>query len=305
MKWSDDAFTVRRYIGIGGLVAGAVVLALVTRLSIAYLGDATKAKENTLNVGYGDVSIVEEFNEPSELKMTNDITKKVQVRNNSTVPAFVRVYAEFSDSEIAKQAKVKYKTKEYSWFDFKTKLNYNNPSQEADDADLVNSGWRYVPENDNSGLGGYFYYTTSLSAYKAAVGDSQEVLGGITEPLFDSVTIDYNKYVIDPENENNSIPADSNIDRIVPLEMIVYSELIQTVDTGKSSVTTTLVNDDDGNNSVIGETPVQSSRYGYDFDKDVLGNKFEWQRAWERFLKLETSREESETVKKPDTTPEP
>lgn len=290
MKWNDDAFTVRRYIGIGGLVASAVVLALAARLTIAYLGDSTEKKENTLKVGYGDVSIEESFEEPSELRMTNDITKEVKVRNKSTVPAFVRVYAEFSDSEIAKQAKVKYKGKEYSWQAFKDKLNYQNPSNLDADKDLVDSGWRYVPENDSSGLGGYFYYTKSLKACKKAVGDSPEVPGGITEPLFDHVVIDYNKYVADPNNANNSVPADSNIDRIVPLEMIIYSELIQTVDTGRTKVTATTV--DGEGNAITGEgieNPVESSVYGYDFNKAEVGTD-EWEDAWKRFLK-KTARE--------------
>ena len=298
MKWNDDAFTVRRYIGIGGLVASAVVLALITRLTVAYLGDTTETAKNNLNVGYADVSIVEQFDEPSELIMSNTIAKEVKVQNNSSVRAFVRVYAEFSDSEIAKQAKVEYKGKKYSWDDFKTKLNYESPSNLPEDKDLVDSGWRYVPPDDSSGLGGYFYYIQSLRAYKAATGESAEVTGGITEPLFDSVVIDYQKYGEDAEH-NVVVQDSSNIDRIVPLEMIVYSELIQTVDTGMSNVTTTLVTDDNGDYPA-GETPTTGNVYGYDFDNDVLGNKVEWEDAWRRFLKLKKDRQQSETVKKTD-----
>ena len=285
MKWNDDAFTIRRYIGIGGLLASAVGLALIMRFTVAYLGDTTAPRENTLKVGYADVSIVEEFSEPSELGMSNTIDKKVQVQNNSTVRAFVRVYAEFSDSEIAKQAKVKYGAKIYSWDEFKAKLNYAQLNTDSADADLVASHWRYVPENAPNGLGGYFYYIQSLKEK-----DDQST-ADITNPLFDKVVIDYQKY-----DESSVVQDSSNTDRIVPLEMIIYSELIQTVDTGETSVTTTTV---DASSNPTGENPTTSNVYGYNFDNDILGNKVEWEDAWRRFLKLKSEREQSETVQKP------
>jgi len=300
MKWNDDAFTVRRYIGIGGLVASAVVLSLITRLTVAYLGDTTKTAQNNLNVGYADVSIVETFTQPSELKMLNEnITKQVKVQNNSTVPAFVRVYAEFSDSELAAKAKVKYGNREYSWSDFKEALNYSTINSEF----AKTTKWRYVPtDNTENGtkLGGYFYYTDSLTAYKPAVGETA-VEGQTTEALFDSVTIDYRS----TKTENgNQVPNadDSNIDRIVPLEMIIYSELVQVIDTGRSVVTTKTV--DSNGNPVAGVDDVQSSRYGYNFSDDGLGNKEEWEDAWKRFL-YKTNRTPTETVNPNNNEPEP
>lgn len=288
MKWNDDAFTVRRYIGIGGLVASAVVLALITRLTVAYLGDTTETAKNNLNVGYADVSIVEQFDEPSELIMSNTIAKEVRVQNNSSVRAFVRVYAEFSDSELAAKAKVTYGTETYTWQEFKGKLNYQNPTFDAN-SELAKSNWRYVPDIV-TGLGGYFYYTKSLKE------EDNQSEADITGKLFDHVIIDYQKYGQD-ENDQVFVQDSSNIDRIQPLEMIIYSELVQTVDTGETAVTTTVV--DEQGNSVAGEETVQSSRYGYDFDDDVLGNKVEWEDAWRRFLKLKTERQQSETEQKP------
>ena len=261
MKENNDAFTIKRYVGIGGFIVSAVVLALIMRFTIAYLGDITKTADNTLNVGYGDVSIVEQFSEPSKLSMTNDITKKIQIQNKSTVPAFVRVYAEFSDSDLAAKAKVKYNNTEYSWAEFKTKLSNNG----------IQSKWRYVPENATgnlAGLGGYFYYTESLAA--TTYGTNNDPIYAQTDELFDSVTIDYNKYVVDPNDDTKSIPADSNIDRIQPLEMIVYSELVQTVETGTTTVGT------DENAQTV---------YGYNYDKTSPTND-EWEKAWRSFLKL-------------------
>ena len=254
MKENNDAFTIKRYVGIGGFIVSAVVLALIMRFTIAYLGDITKTADNTLNVGYGDVSIVEQFSEPAELSMTNDITKEIKIQNKSTVPAFVRVYAEFSDSDLAAKAKVKYNGTEYSWSEFKSGLGTT-----------IDSKWKYVSTGD---LSGYFYYTEALTAYKAAdntvTPPQAEVSGGITDKLFDSVIIDYQKY------NGDAVEDSSNIDRIQPLEMIVYSELVQTVETGTTTVGT-------GENA--------QTVYGYNYDKTSPTND-EWEKAWRSFLKL-------------------
>ena len=78
------------------------------------------------------------------------------------------------------------------------------------------------------------------------------------------MTIDYKKY-----NDQSGVIDGSNTDRIVPVEMIVYSELVQTVETGSTIVTSTV----DGQQ-------VESTVYGYDY-----GAKNKWKEAWEHFLK--------------------
>ena len=249
MRKYINAFTVKKYTGIFIIIAVVAVCSLFVKLTIAYLGDSD-SKNNTVNVGYGDVSIDEKFDEPSELSMTNDITKQVQIQNKSTVPAFVRVYAEFSDSSIAEHAKVRYGTGENdicSWSDFKTKLGTD-----------IASKWKYVKDGD---LGGYFYYTEALSA--VTYDDDKNPIYTETDKLFDSVTIDYNKY---ETVDDDLVAKDSNIDRIQPLEMIVYSELVQTVETGTTTVGT-------GENA--------KTTYGYDY----ATNK-EWEKAWKSFLKV-------------------
>ena len=244
------------------LIASAAVivaaLSLTVGITLSYLGKTTD-KKNTINVGYGDVEISEEFNEPSEMSMVNpDIEKKIYVQNKSTVPAFVRVYAEFSDSKIADQAKVKYTLKngtqtKVTWAEFKTALAENNTV----------SDWVYVDtDNNNHGLDGYFYYTKALDAVTKDTNNND--IYASTPQLFDSVTIDYKKY-----DAQSSVIDGSNTDRIVPVEMIVYSELVQTVETGSTKVTSTV----DGQQ-------VKSTVYGYDY-----GAKKEWKEAWEHFLK--------------------
>lgn len=236
----------KKYIGIFGAVAAVSVLSIVIGVTIAYLGD-NEDVTNTVTVGHGDVEISENFTEPSEQSMLNEnIQKEIYVKNTGTVPAFVRVYAEFSDSELAKHAKVKYDSQEYSWANFKEGLK---------EGGNITSNWKYVPENDTSGLGGYFYYTKALKQADSNSTDDE------TTPLFYSVTIDYQKY-----NGDDPDITDSNIDRIQPLEMIVYSELIQTVETGSSTVT---------------ENGQEKTVYGYDY-----GTKNEWEKAWKSFLRV-------------------
>ncbi len=305
MRKYIDAFTVKRYTGIFIILAVVTVFSLMVNVTIAYLGDK-KDKTNTVKVGYGEVSIDEQFSEPSELEIINTITKQVQIQNTGTVPAFVRVYAEFADSSIASQAKVKYGTGENdvcSWAEFKEKLKYNKATFEEPFEDLK---WRYVPLDDASGLGGYFYYTEALNPYEEAWTDNTQTPAVVhnaqpsvpTTPLFYGVTIDYQKY-----DSNNDVIDNSNIDRIQPVEMIIYSELVQTVDTGRSKVTTKTV--DEYGNTVNEVADVESSVYGYDFNKTPLentsGNKDNWQDAWKRFLKKDTPREQSEVSKQQTT----
>ena len=255
----------KKLVIIGSSAVAVIALSLTVGITLSYLGKTTN-KKNTINVGYGDVEISEEFNEPSEMSMINpDIRKEIYVQNKSTVPAFVRVYAEFSDSKIADQAKVKYTPKngtqtEATWAEFKTALAENNTV----------SDWVYVAADaQHPELEGYFYYTKALDAKteeKDAQGSvvmengSPKYIIKSTPQLFDSVKIDYKKY-----GAQSSVIDGSNTDRIVPVEMIVYSELVQTIETGSTIVT------NDGQTSTV---------YGYDYDA-----KNEWKKAWESFLK--------------------
>ena len=245
---------------IGSAAVIAAALSLTVGITLSYLGKTTD-KKNTIKVGYGDVEISENFDEPSEMSMVNpDIQKEIYVQNKSTVPAFVRVYAEFSDSKIADQAKVKYtdtgdnpQTNKVSWAKFKTEL------AKTGNARTIKSDWVYVAsDSTNHNLDGYFYYTKTLTP------EDDAVTTDVTTKLFDSVTIDYKKY-----GAQSSVIDGSNTDRIVPVEMIVYSELVQTVETGSTIVTSTV----DGQS-------VQSTVYGYDY-----GENDEWKKAWESFLK--------------------
>lgn len=250
----------KKLVLIGSAAVAVAAISLTVGLTLSYLGK-TQDKTNTIKVGYGNVEISEKFDEPSEQSMVNpDIQKEIYVQNTGTVPSFARVYAEFSDSKIAEHAKITYTKKgEYppttvSWAEFKTAL-----MEPANSGASAVSDWVYVPESDGNGaLGGYFYYTKVLDGKTRNAENTGDVYD-TTPKLFDSVTLDYRAY-----DGENPVADDSNIDRIQAVEMIVYSELVQNVETG--SVT------DNG-----------TTTYGYVYQDN------EWKKAWQSFLKMEAT----------------
>lgn len=191
------------------IVTGCL-LAVAAGVTIAYL-TAGRRLVNKFTVGENTIKVVEEFEPPKKLdKGLNTFTKKVQVENTGTTDAFVRVYAAFSDSDVAKNSfvaaskprsvtiadddtlesvtsKMKsagYKTTEDFWAE-------NGPS----------NNWVYIPEDGDSELGGYFYYTKSVAP------------GKDTEDLMNTVTTYF-----------------ASADDVKDYEIIVYAESVQTKD---------------------------------------------------------------------------
>ena len=237
----------KKILFVGAAAAALAVVSLSVGLTLAYLMDA-KNKENTVKVGYGDQQISEVFSEPSVQTMDNSNDKKVSVVNKSTIPVFARVYMNFSDSRVADKAKVTYKKnnddREYkvTWADFIDAMKTDNNGTD----------WKYIDTDDE--LGGYFYYTKALEAPKATPDGTEK-----TSNLIEKVHVNYGG-----DNQD-----DSNIDKIQPYEVIVYSEVVQTVETGAVKV---------------GEDPNAKTVYGYDYNKsgDIPD---EWKKAWESWLK--------------------
>ena len=252
--------------------AAAFVAAASFGITLAYLGDTT-GKDNTVIVGHGDEEIKEEFSAPSEVSMSNnEVKKKFSITNTGTVPLFARLYAEFSDSTIADKAKVKIGTTEYSWANFKSKMALP-PEDRGTDNNILPKNWRYMPENpenpENGKLGGYFYYTEVLNT-NPGVPEGKPAYNkpNVTDRLFDSVVYSY-----------SDVSDESNIDLISGFEMIVYSETVQTVETGSVEVSKVDENGDpvfDENNH-----PVMETVYGYDY-----AEKNEWPKAWKSYLRV-------------------
>ena len=248
-----------------GLFAAVLAASLGVSVTLTYLG-TNEGKKNTITVGHGDQQISEQFSEPSEATMEGSyVEKKFSVENTGTVPSFVRLYAEFSDSEVADKATVKYTvdntTTEYTWKKFKEGLALTDPNADG----YIESDWRYIPESAENGLlGGYFYYTKALGARTV---DNNNYVYDKTPNLFDSVKVDFQEY--SKNDQNVMVVVDSsNIDRIKSYEMIVYSETVQNVETGAKVFTST-----------VNEETSTWTEYGYEY-KDS-----EWKEAWKSFLR--------------------
>ena len=192
------------------LISATVMLLLFMGVTLAYLG-AKDEKQNTMKIGTNIETIQETFTEPETQKMMdNQVQKTVTVQNTGSVPCFVRVYAEFSDSRVAANAEVKNGTSATysSWEIFKNNLKYSTSTDE---------NWTFIStdSSEDAKLRGYFYYKKVVEPQ------------GETPTLFTNVKVNY-----------TTDPTDTNIDKITDFEIIVYSETVQTTETNASAAGT-------------------------------------------------------------------
>lgn len=82
----------------------ALLLCIVSVSASFALFSSWKTATNNLSVGHNEIEVVEEFDPPPKLEKDTKFQKTVKVKNTGNVPCYVRVFAEFSDSEIKKIA---------------------------------------------------------------------------------------------------------------------------------------------------------------------------------------------------------
>lgn len=144
------------------LLLAAVCLLLISVGATAAYFTHWKKLQNQFTIGENTIEITEEFDPPKELTVGDNIyKKKVQIENTGTVPCFVRVFAEFSDSSIRKFSELSPDGSTYY------------PADEY--TSHLPKGWVYISEDEDEILGGYYYWTG-----KVAVNAS-------TDPLFEKV----------------------------------------------------------------------------------------------------------------------
>lgn len=104
---------------------------------------------NALTVGANTIRITEEYQPPEQLTVGDNVfRKRVQVENTGSVPCFVRVFADFSDSGVRACSQLSPDgTRYYPADQFERYLP---------------EGWVYLDETSEPLLGGFFYYTESL-----------------------------------------------------------------------------------------------------------------------------------------------
>lgn len=163
-----------------------------THNTMAYLSAKSEAKINSFTIGNVMVSVVEEFNPPSSLVVgTNSYTKKVQVQNRGSVPAYMRVNISFSNVDVENVSMVSCDNGSH-WYKL-SELKEHLPE-----------GWIY---ESNGILNGYYYCTTPIQP-----GDSTPVLITNVKTEFINKTADTNETI-------NKTPRDYDI--------FVYTEGVQ------------------------------------------------------------------------------
>lgn len=167
--------------------------------------------DNTITVGNNEISIIEDFDAPTKLTTgLNTYKKNVSVENTGTTNAFVRVYVNFSDSDIAEKSFIATSTPEKvstsdsnTFSEISEKLvnaGFSTYSDFYNEADSINN-WKYISIDTDSTLGGYFYYEGPIAP------------GEETAELIDTIATYFEAQ-----------------DDIKNYDVIVYAESIQTID---------------------------------------------------------------------------
>lgn len=122
-----------------------------SNLTYAFLTDKDP-QVNQVGIGHNDSNIEESFPTPSPIPPGQEqvFTKVVSIKNNQSVPCYIRVSVGFSDSSIGDA------------------ISYER---------LNTTDWVYISSTDNAKLGGYYYYRNPVSA------------GESTIPLFQGIKI--------------------------------------------------------------------------------------------------------------------
>lgn len=110
------------------------IFILGTQTTLAFLSQETNTADNTFSAGAVTVEIKEDFTPPDELEPGIDIEKDVKVVNTDSIPCYVRVFCNVSDSRVSEWASLDYNTTEWSvpdeegWRYYKTVLSPDDES---------------------------------------------------------------------------------------------------------------------------------------------------------------------------------
>lgn len=142
-----------------GLLAGAGV-------SAAYL-IYQESIVNIIQAGGNTISITEEFEPPKKQEIGDNVFKKrVQIENTDETACFIRVFMEFSDSDIKQRAQISPDGR--SWY----------PAGEYGSPDFENfpQNWCYISREEDPLLGGFYYYTLPVNPGERTVPLAEQIL---------------------------------------------------------------------------------------------------------------------------------
>lgn len=142
-----------------GLLAGAGV-------SAAYL-IYQESIVNIIQAGGNTISITEEFEPPKKQEIGDNVFKKrVQIENTDETACFIRVFMEFSDSDIKQRAQISPDGR--SWY----------PAVEYGSSGFENfpQNWCYLSLEEDPLLGGFYYYTVPVNPGERTVPLAEQIL---------------------------------------------------------------------------------------------------------------------------------
>lgn len=173
------------------MAAGAAgIIAIMAVGGTAAYFAASSWLQNQASVGENTIALTEDFKTPDEMhKGDNKYKKTVQVTNTGTVPCYVRVYADFSDSKIKEASSI---SSDGGKIYYPASENKKHP-----DEGWLPEGWRYEQMGQDDG---YYYYITPIQP------------GDKTSPLFTNIDTKF-------EDEKD----------VSQYDVIVYAESVQTV----------------------------------------------------------------------------
>ena len=185
------------------IASGVVLLSLVGAI-LAYFG-ADDNEPNLVGVGEDEITVTEVFTQPNQ-EQEFKYRKLVKIDNTGSVPCYIRVRMEFSNSDVQNVASF-------------SAANQGENDTAPDDSTFKSAqiktgtdyyinnlpdGWVYVWEEnpqDPTVTNGYYYYTEAVSA------------GESTNALISWVKMDY-----------------ADISDIQAHDLYIYAESVQTVD---------------------------------------------------------------------------
>jgi len=186
------------------VVSGAVLISLVGVL-FAYFG-ANDAEPNLIGIGEDKVTVEETFVPPKQTSDPFAYRKLVKIKNTGTIPCYIRVRLEFSNSEVQNIASFSAENQKVYDIAPDSTAFKSAKIKEGDDYYINNlpDGWVYVWEKnqqDPTVTQGYYYYTKPVASEKE------------TSALISWIRMNY---------EDSSVQIQAH-------DVYVYSESVQTV----------------------------------------------------------------------------
>jgi len=96
-----------------GILSLALLLGISVSAACAYFMD-TESASNKITVGENTVEIIEEFEPPKELKPGTVFNKYPKVKNTGSVPCYIRMFAEFNNSDTGRYAVLNFESSKWS-----------------------------------------------------------------------------------------------------------------------------------------------------------------------------------------------